>query len=204
MGKVAFRTLLCQILDCLWCGRNWVKVGRIMIIQNLALNHFFVNMFSFGPTFDNLCQCLCLTNIIWHSTSNPKCHINVTCLVICVISISEVLIDVWFFPYKSHYMSDSKSLVLTDVQFYFVQVFACQLSKTWKNFVKNTHWPLYHLFVYGWRTMDVVFVQISKEHATYSKPKFGTLENLSSTRKTYIQTRRKLFKGINLKQRGYH
>ena len=71
-------------------------------------------------------QCVCLTNFIWHWTSNPKCHmtfsnmklsvnwylhfllkchLNVTCLVIHVISIWKVSIDVWFFLHKSYYMS---------------------------------------------------------------------------------------------------
>ena len=68
-------------------------------------------------------QCVCLTNFIWRSTSNPKCHVtfsstkmnvswhlhfllkcymNATCLVVRVISISQVSIDVWIFFFMSH------------------------------------------------------------------------------------------------------
>ena len=104
-------------------------------------------------------QCVCLTYFIWRSTSNPKCHVtfpktkmnvhwhlrfllkcelNVTCLVVRVISISKVSIDVCLFLHESHCMSKSKLCVSIDVQFIFLQVFTCQMSKTCKNFVKNT------------------------------------------------------------------
>ena len=71
----------------------------------------------------------CLTNSVWRSPSNPKCHVtaskttieceststfflllklchrsqchNVTCLVVCVIPICNVSIDVWFFYFTS-------------------------------------------------------------------------------------------------------
>ena len=106
-------------------------------------------------------QCVCLTNFIWRSTSIPKCHVtfsktkmnvnghlhmllkchlNVTCLVVCVISISKVLIDIWFFSSQViHYMSKSKLCVSIDMHFIFVQVFVCQMPKTCNNSIKNTH-----------------------------------------------------------------
>ena len=72
-------------------------------------------------------QCACLTIFLWHSTSNPKCHImssktkmnvnwhlhftlkchySVTYLVMCVISKPKVSIDVWIIVlHKWHYVS---------------------------------------------------------------------------------------------------
>ena len=74
------------------------------------------------------------------STFLPKCHLNVICLVVRVISVCKVLIDAWFFfLHKSHYMSISKLCMSIDMHFIFVRVFACQISKTCKNFVKKIH-----------------------------------------------------------------
>jgi hypothetical protein len=48
-----------------------------------------------------------------------KCCRNVTCLIVCAISIGKVSIDVWFFfLHKSHYMSKSKLCVSIDMHFY--------------------------------------------------------------------------------------
>ena len=69
-----------------------------------------------------------------------KCHLYVTCLVIRDVSICKVSIDVWFFLHKSYFMSKSKLGMSIDLYFVFVQVLACQVSNTCKNFVKNTHW----------------------------------------------------------------
>jgi len=80
-------------------------------------------------------------NVDCHSQFFLRCHLNVTCLLVCVISISKVSINVWFFLHNSHYMSKSKLCVSIDVQFIYVQVFACQMSKTCNIFVKTTHWP---------------------------------------------------------------
>ena len=44
-----------------------------------------------------------------------------------------------FVDYFTKYIGPPKSCASIDVQFIFVQVFACQMSKTCKNFVKNTH-----------------------------------------------------------------
>ena len=43
------------------------------------------------------------------------------------------------FLHKSLYITKSKLCVSIDVQSIFVQVFVCQMSKTCKSFVKNTH-----------------------------------------------------------------
>ena len=68
-------------------------------------------------------HCVCLTNFIWHSTSDLKCHVmfskwkwmsidiyifllNVTRLIVRVISISKVSLDVCFFVHKSHSMQN--------------------------------------------------------------------------------------------------
>ena len=75
-------------------------------------------------------------NVNWHLHCLLKCHLNVTCLIMRVISICKVSIDVWFFSFTSHIdMSKSKLCMPIDVQFIFVQFFVCQLSKTCR---KNT------------------------------------------------------------------
>ena len=78
-------------------------------------------------------------NINWHLHFLLKCHLNVTCLGIHVISISKCQLACGFFFHKSHYMSHSKLCMSIDVHFIFVQVSACQMSKACKNFVKHTH-----------------------------------------------------------------
>ena len=112
------------------------------------------------PTSDPM-QCVCLTIFISHSPSNPKCHVtftktktnvnchlqclskchlNVTCLLVRVISISKVSINMWlFFLHKSHYMSEYELWVSIDMQLIYVQVFACQMLETCNFFVKIIH-----------------------------------------------------------------
>jgi hypothetical protein len=107
-------------------------------------------------------RCVCLTIFKWHSTSNLKCHLtfsktkmnvnwhlhfllkchlNVTCLIIHRILILNVSIGVYFFLHKSHHMSNSKLCISIHMHFLCVQVFPCQMSKTYKNFVKtHTTW----------------------------------------------------------------
>jgi len=95
-------------------------------------SHFSTNA-SFRLTYVPCIRCVCLTNFIGHSISNPKCHVtfpktkmnvnwhlhillkchlSVTCLVVRVILISKVPIDVDFFLHKSHFMSNAKLCVL--------------------------------------------------------------------------------------------
>ena len=72
------------------------------------------------------------------STFSFKCHLNVICLIVRVISFCEASIDVsFFFLHKSHYVSKSKLCVSIDVHFIFVRVFACQISKTCKFFCQK-------------------------------------------------------------------
>ena len=63
-----------------------------------------------------------------------KCHMNVTCLIVFVISIYEVSIDMWFSVlYQSDYMSHSKSCLSIDVHFnvcQFLRVKCHKLAKT--------------------------------------------------------------------------
>ena len=59
-----------------------------------------------------------------------NCHLIVTCLVVRVIISFEVTIDIKKFLHKSHYMSKFVLCVSVNVQFLFVQVFACQMFKT--------------------------------------------------------------------------
>ena len=72
---------------------------------------------------------------------SPQCHLP----SVRVISISNESIDMWFFRNKSHYISNSKLCVSTDVHFIFVQVFC--MSNV-KNFVKNAPWQWGHYFQY--------------------------------------------------------
>ena len=83
----------------------------------------------------------------WHLHFLLKYHLNVTSLVVRVISISNVSIDVWgLLLHKSHYMPNSKLCMSIDVLLFVfvccvcVQVFACQMSETYKFCVKSTHW----------------------------------------------------------------
>ena len=114
-------------------------------------------------TRNTLCRsrCACLTNFIWCSTSNPKCHmmfskknikcqltctfniglhdiirkdlhgIHLSCLLVQVTSIFKGSIDVWFFL---HVKANFEMCVSIDMQFYiFLQVFACQMPKIGKD-----------------------------------------------------------------------
>ena len=95
-------------------------------------------------------QCVCLTNIIWCSTSSLKCHVmfskkkknvnwhphvllnchlNVTCLVVHVILISKVSMD----------MSISKLCLSIDVHFFLCASFCVSNVKNlWKLCQKYT------------------------------------------------------------------
>lgn len=77
----------------------------------------------------------------WHLHFLLKCHLNVVCLVVHVISISNVSIYMWVFSFTSHTTYQSLycacQLILSLFSFFFhLQVFACQMSKTCRNFVK--------------------------------------------------------------------
>ena len=52
-------------------------------------------------------------------------------------SISKCQLKCGIFLHESHYMSNSTSCISNDMHFIFMQVFACQMSKTCKNFVKT-------------------------------------------------------------------
>ena len=105
-------------------------------------------------------QCVCLTNFIWRSSSNPKCHMTFSINKKWMSSDTYIFVQnftlmfhmpsntchsqfvkcqVGFFLHKSHYMSKSKVCVSIDVHFICVWVFACQILKSCKKFVKNTH-----------------------------------------------------------------
>ena len=73
-------------------------------------------------------------NVNWHLYSLLKCHMpSSTCHFIINVSI-----DVWFFLHKSYYMSNFE-FCSSKWRFFFVcvQVFACQMSKTGKNFCQK-------------------------------------------------------------------
>jgi hypothetical protein len=78
------------------------------------------------------------------STCSYKCHFNVTCLVVCVSSNSNVSIAMWFF-FTRHTTCQVIIECVYRCASCFVQVFACQMSKTCKNFVQKTHWLGYIL-----------------------------------------------------------
>ena len=62
-----------------------------------------------------------------------KCHLNVTCLVVCAMSIWNVPIDMWFFSSQVTFeiVCDNWRVVL------FMHNFVCQVSITCGNFVKT-------------------------------------------------------------------
>ena len=111
-------------------------------------------------------QCVCLTNFNWRSTSNPKCHVtfsktkmnvnwhlhfllkchfNITCLVIRVISISKVSIHAWFFLQKSHSMSNSKLCMSMDMHF-----FGCKHVDFTHMKSKSRSVIMYQCLIKGW------------------------------------------------------
>ena len=105
--------------------------------------------FHWRSTSTSKCHVIHQFNFNWHLHFLLKCHLNVTCLVIRVISISKASIDVWFFLlHESHYMSNSKSCMSIDVYFMLAQVFACQ------TFVKNLQklWQKYTLILHSCST----------------------------------------------------
>ena len=132
-----------------WPSRNHCTTVKKAILKNKR-NKIKTKM--------HVKQRVCLTNFIWHSTSNPKYHVTFSktkkecqstctfsskmspqcpCLVVRVISISNVSIDMWFFLHKSHYMSNFKFVGvnwralhnLFFSNFFSAEVFACQMSK---------------------------------------------------------------------------
>ena len=111
-----------------------------------------------------------LTNFIWHSTSNPKCHVAVfinknECRLTSTFSSSmspqchmpsstchfnflACQLTCGSFLPKSHYMSNSQLCVSIDKHFYFfLGKFLCVSNV--KNFVKNTHWCAWPSFPVG-------------------------------------------------------
>jgi hypothetical protein len=72
----------------------------------------------------------------WHLRVLLKLHLNVACSGAVSFQFLNVNWRV-VFPFTSQIL---KLCVSIDVHFIFVQVFACQVSKTCKNFVKHTHW----------------------------------------------------------------
>ena len=130
-----------------------------------------------GPTKDaepiECCtqqQCVCLANSIWRSTSNPrchvtfsktkinvnwhlhfhlKCHLNVVCLVVRVISIFKVSIDAWVFSFTSHTTCQNLNyvcqLMCNFILFKFLHVKCQKLAKTLsKIHTAQQHWGPLH------------------------------------------------------------
>ena len=81
-----------------------------------------------------------------------KCHLNVICLlVVHVISISNVSIDMWVFFPSSQVRLQVKLCIMRvkwcAFLFYILQVFACQMSKTWSKIRIGSANPLPFLLV---------------------------------------------------------
>ena len=74
---------------------------------------------------------------IVYSKLSPQCHMSSSTSHFKFWSVNWRVV---FFGHKSHYMSKSKLCMSINMRFNYVQVFACQMSKTSKNFVKHTHW----------------------------------------------------------------
>ena len=69
----------------------------------------------------------------------PKCHLNVTCLIVHAISISNLTIDLWSFP--SRIILHIKFYIMSiDVHLFWCKFLACQMRIICKSFVKYTHW----------------------------------------------------------------
>ena len=68
-----------------------------------------------------------------------RCHINIICLVVCVISISKVLNDVWVYFHKSHYMSKSKLCVPHWCAIYFCTSFCVSNIKKLQKQLSKIH-----------------------------------------------------------------
>ena len=131
-------------------------IGWNCPISTLIINRSFTKI----PNLDRS-QCVCLTNFIWPSTSNLKCHMRFQkrkkeekeCWFTstfsskmsprCHVPSSTCQLTRGFFLHKSHYMSNSKLCMSSKHAFYFFAcyaIFACRMSKTCKIFVKNIHW----------------------------------------------------------------
>jgi len=83
-------------------------------------------------------------NVNWHlDILLSKCHLNVTCLVVRVISIFKVPIDVWVFLFTSHTAkSKSKLCVSIDVHHFlckFLRVKCKKLTNTLSNIHTGRH-----------------------------------------------------------------
>ena len=142
-------------------------VYNCTITQRSAINCDLLTASTYHISFWNLTdswfictQCVCSTSSILHSTSNPnchmtiqnkndcqltstfshflvKCHLNVTCLILCVISISNVSINMLLFFSQVTLHVKFWIVRVTWHALCLVQVFACQKSKTCKSFVKK-------------------------------------------------------------------
>ena len=103
-------------------------------------------------------QCVYLTNFIWSLTSNPnchvtfsktkmnvnwhlhflfKCHLNVICLVVHVISISKVSIDVRFFSSQVTLHDKIQIVCVNWCAYYFCASFRMSNVKNSQKFVKK-------------------------------------------------------------------
>jgi hypothetical protein len=69
-----------------------------------------------------------------------RCHINIICLVVCVISISKVLIDVWVF-FTNHTTFQNLNYVCPLTCSSFLRKFLhVKYQKLAKTIVEHTHW----------------------------------------------------------------
>ena len=106
-----------------------IIVGVVVVVVCV-----YVWQISFDIEFHIQSVTWCFKNRKWmwihiYTFFSLKCHLNVTCLVICDVSICKVSIDVWFFLHKSYFMSKSKLGMSIDLYFVFCASFGVSSVK---------------------------------------------------------------------------
>ena len=106
--------------------------------QNNNNNYIHQKKITHAPTTSTVCMFYKFhltfsktkTNVNGHLHFLLKCHLNVTCLVVRVVSISKASTNVWVsFLHKSHNMSKSKLCMSIDVHFIFCASFCISNAK---------------------------------------------------------------------------
>jgi hypothetical protein len=123
LSSSEFQNITLPSLDASVWFQLWTLLGSMCMFDIFHLTFNFKSKVA-RDVFKNKNECQ-LTST-FSSKMSPQCHMpSNTC---------------GFLLHKSHYMSKSKLCMSIDMHFNFVPVFVCQISKTCKNFVKNTRW----------------------------------------------------------------
>ena len=158
LASLAQRVLFKICLRCRWLEEeevqdlpkwscNYTRIFDRLCPKTFPCPHWCQSMYMFDKfhltfSFKTKMSCvafhlkgekICQLTSTYSSKMSPHCHMpSRTC------HIYNMSIDVWFFSsiVALHVIFITCQLVC----FWFVQVFACQISKTCKNLSKNTHW----------------------------------------------------------------